>query len=73
MTLRLERPSDGDSIGVSLEVLEREGAWTPRPCVAIESGNGIELTAEELEWLIRDSGPRALARLREVEDAAAGG
>ena len=40
------------------------GAWTHEPCASIEAGNVIELTADELEWLLSVAGQAALQALR---------
>jgi hypothetical protein len=68
---RFERPSAGEGLPVSVEV-QVEGAWTPGPCVAIECGNVVELDVDELAWLVEDSGPKALAALRETDAASYG-
>lgn len=46
-------------------VVSEPGGWTPGPHVVVESGNHLELTERELEWLVRDAAPKALAALRD--------
>ncbi len=64
--LRFVRPGADDEIPVVVTVQEGDGAWTPGPCAQVEAGNVVELTADELQWLLEDAGPKALARLREA-------
>lgn len=65
--LVLMRPGGEDRPPLEVTVCRQAGGWTPAPYVAVEAGNVIELTADELLWLIQAAGPWALDRLRELQ------
>lgn len=60
-----ESPESDDRLAIELGVVRSEGIWTPAPYAHLKAGNEIELTADELAWLVEDAGPKALAKLRE--------
>lgn len=64
--LVLTRAVDEASLPVVVTVKQDDGAYTEGPHCAIEAGNAIELTADELAWVVEDAGPQALAALRAV-------
>lgn len=64
--VRFERPGNDEDLPVVVVVQEADGAWTPGPCVSIESGSVIELTPSEFEWLVSDVGQAALKALRDL-------
>jgi hypothetical protein len=63
-TLHLLRPGSETRSPLSVMVLVTDGGWTPGPYCSIELGTELELTADELEWLLDEAGPAALERLR---------
>jgi hypothetical protein len=74
--LVIKRDAGLTALPLVVTVLRGHGAFTPGPCAVVECGNFIELTVEELAWLMEDAGPKALDRLRELAGStseAAGG
>jgi hypothetical protein len=70
--LALTRPGGEDRPPLEVTVCTEPGGWTPAPYVTVEAGNVVELTADELVWLVTAAGPWALARLRELDRTGTG-
>jgi hypothetical protein len=62
--LVMSLPNGADRPPLQVCVVRESGGWTPGAHVVVESGNHLELNERELEWLIGEAGPRALAALR---------
>lgn len=61
-------PGGEDRPPLEMSVRTVAGGWTAAPYVSLEAGNQLELTEDELRWLVNDAGPDALERLADLRD-----